>query len=264
MKKRVTVIALIISLITASPVYASESEMSYDELLEKYEQLKSDYDELLEATSNSEQDGESQKAQKGFEDVVVADYTFSLNGVEQYNEISSYFDQVKTPDKDGDVYLLLDLEVANNSSEDGYINIFYSAGYVDGYAIDPSLDSIKDKDDFCGDVAAGRKRTGYKLFEIPNNWEEFEYVYIDKSRNINVSFIITPDDIQRGSEEMQEYTSDIIEKVQEALNAAGYNCGTPDGIAGSGTSGQIEKYQTDKGLTVTGTITDEVLEALGV
>ena len=52
--------------------------------------------------------------------------------------------------------------------------------------------------------------------------------------------------------------------MQEALNAAGYDCGTPDGVAGSGTKAAIEKYQTDKALTVTGTITDELLEALGI
>lgn len=58
--------------------------------------------------------------------------------------------------------------------------------------------------------------------------------------------------------------AETIKKVQEALNSAGYNCGAPDGIAGSGTKGQIEKYQTDKGLAVTGTITDEVLNSLGI
>lgn len=57
--------------------------------------------------------------------------------------------------------------------------------------------------------------------------------------------------------------AETIKKVQEALNAEGYDCGAPDGIVGSGTTEQIEKYQTDKGLTVTGTITDEVLESLG-
>ncbi len=56
---------------------------------------------------------------------------------------------------------------------------------------------------------------------------------------------------------------DTVRKVQEALNAAGYDCGTPDGVAGSGTTAAIEKYQTDKSLTVTGTITDELLGALG-
>lgn len=64
---------------------------------------------------------------------------------------------------------------------------------------------------------------------------------------------------------VRTYTDpETVKKVQEALNDAGYDCGTPDGIAGIGTKGQIEKYQTDKGLTVTGTITDEVLESLRI
>ena len=58
--------------------------------------------------------------------------------------------------------------------------------------------------------------------------------------------------------------SDTVKKVQEALNASGYDCGAPDGIAGSGTKSQIEKYQSDNGLSVTGTITDELLNALGI
>lgn len=58
--------------------------------------------------------------------------------------------------------------------------------------------------------------------------------------------------------------ADTVRKVQEALNAAGYDCGTPDGVAGSGTRAAIEKYQTDKALTVTGAITDELLGALGI
>lgn len=64
---------------------------------------------------------------------------------------------------------------------------------------------------------------------------------------------------------VKTYTdADTVKKVQEALNSAGYDCGTPDGIAGSGTKAAIEKYQTDKGITVTGTITDELIETLGI
>ena len=64
---------------------------------------------------------------------------------------------------------------------------------------------------------------------------------------------------------VRTYTDpETVKKVQEALNAAGYDCGTPDGIAGSGTTGKVEKYQTDNGLKVTGTITDELLDSLGI
>lgn len=57
---------------------------------------------------------------------------------------------------------------------------------------------------------------------------------------------------------------EIIERVQTTLNKLGYDCGTPDGIAGKGTTGAITQYQTDKGLNITGTITHELLISLGL
>jgi len=57
---------------------------------------------------------------------------------------------------------------------------------------------------------------------------------------------------------------DTVKKVQQALNDAGYECGTPDGIAGKKTAAAITQYQTDKGLEATGTIDDALLEALGL
>ena len=57
---------------------------------------------------------------------------------------------------------------------------------------------------------------------------------------------------------------DTVKKVQQALNDAGYDCGTPDGAAGKKTKAAITSYQTDKGLTVSGVIDDEILVALGL
>lgn len=51
---------------------------------------------------------------------------------------------------------------------------------------------------------------------------------------------------------------------KETLNAAGYNCGTPDGVAGAKTTEQINAYQTAKGLVVNGIISDQLLESLGI
>lgn len=65
--------------------------------------------------------------------------------------------------------------------------------------------------------------------------------------------------------EIIEYTDKIyVRAAQEALNSAGYNCGTPDGIAGPQTTQAITSYQTDKGLTVKGTVTNELLDSLGI
>lgn len=55
-----------------------------------------------------------------------------------------------------------------------------------------------------------------------------------------------------------------VKKVQQALNDAGYDCGKPDGAAGKKTKAAITNYQTDKGLTVSGVIDDELLDALGI
>lgn len=61
------------------------------------------------------------------------------------------------------------------------------------------------------------------------------------------------------------YTDKSVTKVvQEALNAAGYNCGTPDGVAGDKTAEAIRSYEKEKKLNVNGVITDELLDALGV
>lgn len=56
----------------------------------------------------------------------------------------------------------------------------------------------------------------------------------------------------------------VVRMVQEALNAAGFDCGTPDGQAGSKTRAALESYQREKGINVNGVITDELLEALGI
>ena len=55
-----------------------------------------------------------------------------------------------------------------------------------------------------------------------------------------------------------------MKKVQQALNDAGYNCGTPDGIAGKKTAAAITQYRTEKGLEVNDTIDDALLDAMGI
>lgn len=57
---------------------------------------------------------------------------------------------------------------------------------------------------------------------------------------------------------------DTVKRVQQALNDAGYDCGTPDGIAGKKTFAAIDQYCADEGMEPTGTIDDALLEALGL
>lgn len=71
--------------------------------------------------------------------------------------------------------------------------------------------------------------------------------------------------VESVAEPMKTYDdAEMVKKVQEVLNTVGYDCGTPDGIAGSTTKSQIEKYQADRGLSETGTITEQLLKSLEI
>lgn len=58
------------------------------------------------------------------------------------------------------------------------------------------------------------------------------------------------------------YDQGTVKEVQQALNDAGFSCGTPDGVAGNNTRKAISDFQESKGLEVTGEINEELLAAL--
>ena len=64
------------------------------------------------------------------------------------------------------------------------------------------------------------------------------------------------------SEEIKDVQ--IITAVQSALNAAGYDCGTPDGKPGPKTISALNTFQNEKGLEKTNVITEADAQALGV
>lgn len=75
----------------------------------------------------------------------------------------------------------------------------------------------------------------------------------------------TPEPTEVPQTPITEYKdATTIRITQQALNEVGYNCGTPDGVAGGKTSQAITEYQTAKGITVNGLITDELLQSLGI
>jgi photosystem II stability/assembly factor-like uncharacterized protein len=59
-------------------------------------------------------------------------------------------------------------------------------------------------------------------------------------------------------------STDMTKRAQEALNAAGYNVGTPDGKAGTATVTQLRKFQADKSVPVSGKFDNATLTALGL
>ncbi len=58
-------------------------------------------------------------------------------------------------------------------------------------------------------------------------------------------------------------THDVVKRIQRALQTAGHNPGSIDGIIGKATMNAVKSYQQNKGLAV-GQITTETLNSLGV
>ena len=56
----------------------------------------------------------------------------------------------------------------------------------------------------------------------------------------------------------------VVKLVQQGLNDNGYNCGTPDGVAGKNTANAILSFQTDHEMEVTGAIDETLIVALGI
>lgn len=55
---------------------------------------------------------------------------------------------------------------------------------------------------------------------------------------------------------------ETIKEVQELLNAKGYQCGTPDGIAGKNTCNAVIQYKEDNNMEATSTIDQEFVDSL--
>jgi len=58
--------------------------------------------------------------------------------------------------------------------------------------------------------------------------------------------------------------NDSVKRAQESLNVAGYDVGTPDGVAGTRTVTALRKYQAAKGIPVSGKVDEATLAALGL
>jgi photosystem II stability/assembly factor-like uncharacterized protein len=57
---------------------------------------------------------------------------------------------------------------------------------------------------------------------------------------------------------------DTVKRAQEALTAAGYDVGVPDGQAGTRTVSAIRGFQAEKGIPISGKLDDATLTALGL
>jgi hypothetical protein len=65
-------------------------------------------------------------------------------------------------------------------------------------------------------------------------------------------------------EKKSTVSAEVVQKVQEALNALGYDCGTPDGVFGKNTKAALKEFQEDNGLKKDGKIGPKVKKALDI
>lgn len=59
-------------------------------------------------------------------------------------------------------------------------------------------------------------------------------------------------------------SGDTVRNAQVALNSQGYDAGPADGQFGPNTQGAVRRFQTERGLTPSGTLDSSTLSALGV
>lgn len=81
---------------------------------------------------------------------------------------------------DGNVFVLLEFEIANNSDSDISVSSMMSfEAYCDDYSITQSLSGLleSDKGQLDGDVAAGKKMNGIIAYEVPADWTEIEVTF---------------------------------------------------------------------------------------
>ena len=101
------------------------------------------------------------------DDVVVTFLDVTQSNGSTYNKPTS-----------GNVFVLCEFEIANNSSEELNISSMMSfSAYHDDYACEYSISALMEKgnkDQLDGSIAPGKKMKGVIGFEIPEDWNELE------------------------------------------------------------------------------------------
>lgn len=75
---------------------------------------------------------------------------------------------------------------------------------------------------------------------------------------------ILPDSSSAAPASTSEEFTQVAKRVQSGLKAYGYYNGDVDGKVGTDTKAALSKFQADYDIKVTGTITPDVLKALGI
>lgn len=110
--------------------------------------------------------------------------TAELNNVQvtMTNYSESYGSEFNYP-ADGNVFVLAEFEIVNNTNNDLAISSMLSfSAYADDYALDYSLGALMEKgnaNQLDGTIASGKKMKGVIGWEVPTDWEVIEIHFTD-------------------------------------------------------------------------------------
>lgn len=152
--------------------------------------------------ANSEIVSDAPTAAKPGESVQNSNFKIGLTSAKLYDKITfgeGDFTYDTTPDE-GKKFLVLFFEAENVSSEEQHINMFYYESYLDDTKIESEtlLSDVEGMSLFSGDIAAGKKMTGYVAYQVNPDFEKLEFTYTDgmSSGSDKYNFIITPEDLE--------------------------------------------------------------------
>ncbi|HBR31918.1 MAG TPA: hypothetical protein DD733_07530 [Clostridiales bacterium] len=131
-------------------------------------------------------------------------WKLSLLSAKEYDKITGEY-MTEEP-KSGKVFLVLSFVVENISAQDDYFNRLYAKGYVDDYAVDQALlfNDIDGNSTLTDDIAAGKKLKGHLAWEVPADWQEFEFNFDESTFGDGTNkfvFIVRSSDVVKVSTE---------------------------------------------------------------
>lgn len=101
------------------------------------------------------------------------DFAITLNSISESMGTNEFIQP-----SEGNVYVICEITIENNSKKDVTISsLVCFEAYVDDFSVNQSitgLSAAENKNQLDGDVAAGKKINGVIVYEVPNDWKEFE------------------------------------------------------------------------------------------
>lgn len=145
--------------------------------------------QISSASSDNNVSNETVNSETESQDEVEKD-TFGIGETAELNDVqvtmTSYEEsngsEYNNP-ADGNVFVLVEFEIANNSDSEIAISSMMSFdAYSDDYALNYSLSALMEKDgatQLDGTIASGKKMKGIIGYEVPEDWSNIEIHFTD-------------------------------------------------------------------------------------